>query len=377
MTRRPPKLQQYRADLARIDDELVTLLAERARVVAQVAELKASEGVAPFDREREAEKMQELSERARLLKLPDGLVEDVFGALLASSRSSQRALLFDGEARFSIGILGGTRGMGSFLARVLAAAGYPVSAMGLDAGPPLEEVAAENDLVVVAVPIADTLAVIRRAGPLVRAGACLMDVTSVKSAPLAAMLEAARPDVDVVGTHPMFGPHGGSDMDRQKVVLCRGRGEAGFERVKHLFELFGAEVILADAAEHDAQMALIQVLVHQKTMVLGSVLERLQAPLARSLEFASPIYRAELAMVGRLYSQEAGLYADILTNNTDGARVSALFAEEAQRFAHAVDAGDRAWILRRFREVGTFLADFATWARKESDAILKDVVRHG
>jgi chorismate mutase/prephenate dehydrogenase len=204
-----------------------------------------------------------------------------------------------------------------------------------------------------------------------------MDVTSVKGAPLAAMLRTAGPEVDVVGTHPMFGPHGGDDMDRQKVVLCRGRGEVGFERVKRLFELFGAEVVMADAAEHDAQMALIQVLVHEKTMVLGSVLERLHAPLGRSLDFASPIYRAELAMVGRLYSQEAGLYADILTNNPDGARVSALFAEEAQRFARAVESGERGWILERFRVVATYLEEFASWAKKESDAILRDVVRHG
>jgi chorismate mutase/prephenate dehydrogenase len=204
-----------------------------------------------------------------------------------------------------------------------------------------------------------------------------MDVTSVKSAPLAAMLASAGPEVDVVGTHPMFGPHGGDDMDRQRVVLCKGRGDAGFARVKRLFQLFGAEVIVADAAEHDAQMALIQVLVHEKTMVLGSVLERLQADLGRSLEFASPIYRAELAMVGRLYSQEAGLYADILTNNPDGARVSALFAEEARRFALAIESGDRALILGRFREVARYLEAFAAWAKRESDAILRDIVRHG
>ena len=321
--------------------------------------------------------MEDLSVRARAYQLPEGLVGDVFGSVLASSRARQRTMSLEGEPRPSIGVLGGTRGMGAFLARVFRKAGYPVTAMGKDAGPPVEEVAALCDLVIVAVPIGDTVGVIERAAPCVRPGACLMDVTSVKGAPLAAMLRTAGPEVDVVGTHPMFGPHGGDDMDRQKVVLCRGRGEVGFERVKRLFELFGAEVVMADAAEHDAQMALIQVLVHEKTMVLGSVLERLHAPLGRSLDFASPIYRAELAMVGRLYSQEAGLYADILTNNPDGARVSALFAEEAQRFARAVESGERGWILERFRVVATYLEEFASWAKKESDAILRDVVRHG
>jgi chorismate mutase/prephenate dehydrogenase len=371
------RLGTLRDELSRIDDELVQLLAARMRVVGEVAARKARDGKAPFDRAREAEKMQELRARADDLAVPRELVSDVFGVLLASSRARQRTLLLEAEPRFSIGVIGGTHGMGEFLARLFRGAGYPVTAMGLDSGPPAAEVAASHDLVLVAVPIAQTERVIREVGPFVRRGACLVDVTSVKKAPLAAMLAATAPEVDVVGTHPMFGPHAGDDMDRQRVVLCRGRGDAGFARVRRLFELFGADVITADAAEHDAQMALIQVLVHEKTMVLGSVLERLQAPLGRSLEFASPVYRAELAMVGRLYSQEADLYADILTNNPDGTRVSALFAEEARRFALAVQNGERAWILGRFREVASYLKEFAAWAKKESDAILHDVVRHG
>jgi len=215
----------------------------------------------------------------------------------------------------------------------------------------------------VAVPIAATRAVIEQVAPLVKRGACIADVTSVKRAPMDAMLAGAPADVDVVGTHPMFGPSG-QDMDRQKVVLVRGRGELGFDRVKRLFESFGAEVIEATAEEHDAQMALIQVLVHEKTMVLGSVLERLKAKLARSRDFASPIYRAELSMIGRMFSP-------------DGAAASRVFEEEASRFARAVGAGDRDAIVTRFREVAAYMTDFAQWAKKESDAILADVVKHG
>src|SRR6185295_12633010 len=214
------------------------------------------------------------------------------------------------------------------LARVFSSADYPVETMGLESGRPAEEVAASHDVVILAVPIATTVEVAKKIAPHVRAGACLMDITSVKRAPLAAMLDSAPASVDVVGTHPMFGPHG-IDFDRQKVVLCRGRGEASFTRVKKLFEAFGAETIEATADEHDAQMALIQVLVHEKTIVLGSVLERLKADLGRSLQFASPIYRTELAMIGRMFSQQAELYADILTANPDAARLSHIFEQEA------------------------------------------------
>ena len=174
----------------------------------------------------------------------------------------------------------------------------------------------------------------------------------------------------------MFGPHG-FDFDRQKVVLCRGRGDAAFQRIKTLFETFGAETIEATAEEHDAQMALIQVLIHEKTMVLGSVLERLKADLGRSLQFASPIYRTELAMIGRMFSQHAELYADILTVNPDAPHLSHVFEQEAAFFARAVAMSDRDSLVRRFREVQAYMAEFAAWAKKESDALLHDLVRHG
>jgi chorismate mutase/prephenate dehydrogenase len=266
--------------------------------------------------------------------------------------------------------------MGAFLARVFGAGGHRVEVMGLGFGPTAEEVASRADLVIVAVPIDVTVDVIKLIAPHLRSGTTLMDVTSIKRAPLEAMLAHAPDNVDVVGTHPMFGPHG-ADLDRQKVVLCRGRGDAAFTRVKKLYEDFGAETIEASAEEHDAQMALIQVLVHEKTMVLGSVLERLKANLGRSLAFASPIYRTELAMIGRMFSQRAELYADILTVNPDAARLSHVFEQEAAHFARAVAMGDRESIMRRFHQVAAFMQEFASWAKKQSDAILDDLVRHG
>ena len=124
-------------------------------------------------------------------------------------------------------------------------------------------------------------------------------------------------------------------------------------------------------------MALIQVLIHEKTMVLGSVLERLKADLGRSLQFASPIYRTELAMVGRIFSQRAELYADILTRNDEALRLSSIFEQEAGHFARAVAMSDRETIIERFRQVSTYMQDFAAWAKKQSDAILDELVRRG
>lgn len=369
-------LATLRDELAAKDTELVRLLAERMGLIREVAKYKAKSGLPSFDREREGALLDVLLAKAAEAGLPEDVVRDVFASLFAASRLDQRRFLQRNVESFSIGIIGGTQGMGAFMAKVLRSAGYEVETTGLEEGRSSEEVAASNDLVVLAVPIAATVEVARKVGPSVRPGACLMDITSLKRQPLAAMLASTPETVEVVGTHPMFGPHG-LDFDRQKVVLCRGRGEVGFARVKKLYETFGAETIEATAEEHDAQMALIQVLIHEKTMVLGSVLERLKADLGRSLQFASPIYRTELAMVGRIFSQRAELYADILTRNDEALRLSSIFEQEAGHFARAVAMSDRETIIQRFRQVSTYMQDFAAWAKKQSDAILDELVRRG
>jgi chorismate mutase/prephenate dehydrogenase len=371
-----PELAAIRDELAKTDQDLVTLLATRMRLIREVARVKADKDLPSFDREREGEHMEDLLARAKDQNVPEDIVRDVYARLFAASRLEQRRFLQSRAEHFSIGVIGGTQGMGAFLARVFGEAGFPVDAMGVGQGASAIEVAARNDLVVIAVPIASTVEVIKEVAPHVRKGACLIDITSIKRAPLEAMLESAPEGVDVVGTHPMFGPHG-ADFDRQKVVLCKGRGEDGFARVKRLFEGFGAETIEATAEEHDSQMALIQVLVHEKTMVLGSVLERLKADLGRSLQFASPIYRTELAMIGRMFSQRAELYADILTVNPEAPRLSHVFEQEAAYFARSVAMSDRDSVVKRFRQVADYMQDFAAWAKKQSDAILDDLVRHG
>jgi chorismate mutase/prephenate dehydrogenase len=377
MSERPTSpLLAMRDALTACDVQIVQLLGERMRLIRRVAELKAQARLPSFDREREGALLDDLLAKASSADVPADVVRDVYAALFAASRAAQRRVLHEGETHYSIGIIGGTAGMGAFLARLLDGVGYPVETTGLDRGAPNAEVAARHDLVIVAVPIAETEKVIAEAAPHVRRGACIADVTSVKAGPLRAMLEHARQDVDVVGTHPIFGPFGG-DMDRQRVVLVRGRGDLGFGRVRHLYESFGADIVEATAEEHDAQMAVIQVLLHEKTMVLGSVLERMKADLARSRQFASPIYRAELSMIGRMFFQRAELYAEILTSNEAGRATSRLFEEEATRLARAVGSGDRDALVSRFKEIAAYMKDFAAWAKKESDAILSDVVKHG
>lgn len=369
-------LESLRDQLGAVDSRLLDALAERMQLAERVASAKARVDRAPFDRDRENAHLADLESKAMQRGLSVSVLRDVYGVLFAASRSVQSARKLDALEKFRIGVVGSTAGMGQFLAEKLALAGYEVFGIGLGSEESPEQLASRVDVLFLAVPISSTVAMAERVGPHLRAGACLADITSLKGAPVAAMLRSTRDDVEVVGTHPMFGPSSHS-FDRQKVVVCQGRGERWRARLAELFAALGAEIVHATAEEHDRHMALIQVLVHEKTMIMGSVLERLGADLRRSLDFASPIYRAELSMIGRMYSQSADLYAGIVTQNPEGARVLATFRAESERLTLLAEKGDREAIASRFLQVAGFLHDFASWAKRQSDAILSDLVRHG
>ena len=125
----------------------------------------------------------------------------------------------------------------------------------------LREVARKPCLLL-CVPISQMERVCLRLGPLLTPGQLVMDTCSVKEEPLRLMLDIFPDAVDVLGTHPLFGPetgrHGISGLE---VALCPGRGNR-VGRVEQYLEKLGLKVTVTTATEHDRAMASTQVLFH-------------------------------------------------------------------------------------------------------------------
>jgi len=132
----------------------------------------------------------------------------------------------------------------------------PARAVGARAVPFAEAAAAP--IVVLAVPVQrlrDTLSDIR---PHLQAGALVADVCSVKSLPLTWMLELLPDTVEVLGTHPMFGPNSAAaGLEGQRIVLCPGRSER-IDSTCEALRSAGLQVIVTDADTHDRQAAYTQ-----------------------------------------------------------------------------------------------------------------------
>lgn len=367
-------LPVLRAMIDAIDHDVLQQLSRRNGLVAEIARYKREHGIQIRDLEREQELLADRRDRAAPLGLSQEMVESMFRLILWASRDRQAALRaevpLDVEPR-TVAIIGGRGGMGRCMAGLFGDVGHAVMIADVDTRLTPQEAARVADVVVVSVPIDRTVAVIEELGPLVREDALLMDVTSIKAGPLAAMLRATK--ASVVGTHPLFGPSVHS-LQGQRIVLTPGRGDAWLTWLKGVLHARGLTMLETDGENHDRVMAVVQVLVHFATEVMGRTLAALNVPMDETLAFTSPIYLLELLMTARHFAQSPELYASIQMSNPRTAEVTAAFTEAASRLAEVVERRDRAAFAENFRDVRAFFGPFTEQALAQSDFLIDRLV---
>ena len=269
------------------------------------------------------------------------------------------------------GIIGGTGKMGRLFAKVFEKAGYEVLVSGRKTALTAADLAEQCDIVIVSVPIRETVRVIGEIAPLMRPGQLLCDFTSLKVKPVAAMLASKA---DVIGLHPMFGPTVKS-ISRQTIIVCPARAdEARVAALVGIFEKQGAICTIATPEEHDRIVAVVQGLTHFVTLCMADTVRRLGVDLRKTEAFESPVYQIELSLVGRLLSQDPALYADILQQNPHVPEVLAACRSSAADLAAIVDAKDPEQFRAFFEKNSRHLGSYCEEGQKMTDALIECMV---
>jgi len=75
--------------------------------------------------------------------------------------------------------------------------------------------------------------------------------------------------VEIIGTHPLFGPQSARDGIRGlKIAICPIRGDSGRRIAAFLRKVLGLDVIMTTPEAHDREAALVQGLTHLIAKVL-------------------------------------------------------------------------------------------------------------
>jgi chorismate mutase/prephenate dehydrogenase len=173
----------------------------------------------------------------------------------------------------------------------------------------------------------------------------------------------------VVGLHPMFGPDS-PGMIKQVVVVCHGRFESQYAWLIEQMRTWGGVIHHSSSQEHDSAMAFIQVMRHFSTFVYGQHLKEEDPNLESLLMFSSPIYRLELAMVGRLFAQESTLYADIIFNNDESLALLKRFHVRFGQALQLVEGEDKASFVLQFNQTKQWFGDYAKQCLMDSKQLL-------
>ncbi|MFM5163453.1 bifunctional chorismate mutase/prephenate dehydrogenase [Aeromonas rivipollensis] len=366
------ELNALRDKIDVVDRQLIDLLAARLALVGEVGEVKSRHGLPIYAPDREASMLARRRTEAELLGVPGDLIEDVLRRVMRESYILESAS--EKENHFKcmkpdlgkVVIIGGQGQLGRLFGQMFGLSGYRVESLEQGDWPRSDEILADAGLVMVAVPIDITCQIIDRLGKL-PADCLLVDVTSVKAAPLEHMLAVHKGPV--LGLHPMFGPDVAS-LAKQVIVCCQGRDPAASQWLLDQMTIWGARLQQVEAKAHDEAMTLIQALRHFATFAYGWHLSREQANIDRLLALSSPIYRLELAMVGRLFAQDPHLYADIILSSPQNL---AMIRRYYQNFGEALgllERGDRAGFIEAFSQVSGFFGEHADEFLRESRTLL-------
>jgi prephenate dehydrogenase len=241
--------------------------------------------------------------------------------------------------KITVGIIGGTNGMGRWLHDLLVGEGCVVYVTGRKTAMTAKDAANICDVLVVSVPIAATAGVIAQVGPLLKENQLLMDLTSLKKEPVALML--AHSNASVVGCHPLFGPSISSAAGHN-IVLSRGRGDAWHDWIKNIFAKNGYTILERTPAEHDRMMSIVQALNHLNTIALGLAIAETGIPLAEISQFSTPIFKTKMDIVKKVFTESPELFADIIARNPDREDVLETYEKVVRDIRAKLKAGDGA-----------------------------------
>ncbi|KAK9803249.1 hypothetical protein WJX73_009784 [Symbiochloris irregularis] len=220
-----------------------------------------------------------------------GLLVQALDAAMPFDFEARAKQVMEKSKRLRIGIIGyGT--FGQFLAARLVQAGHEVmatsrtdysqaaAAAGVTFYSDANDLCEEHPEVVVLAPSILSLEAVLSALPIARLkrSTLIVDVLSVKEFPKRLMLSLLPPEVDVLCTHPMFGPDSGAGSwqglnfmyDRVRISPHINNQQ----RMVHFLQFFegeGCRMVEMSCEEHDRIAASTQFLTHTVGRVLGAM----------------------------------------------------------------------------------------------------------
>lgn len=125
------------------------------------------------------------------------------------------------------------------------------------------------DVILIGAPVSSFEQVVSEIAVACNPGALIVDVGSVKVVPAEIMRRLLPNHVDIVATHPLFGPQSATTgIKGLKIAVCPLQGRRHARLAAFLRKALGLTVIMTTPEDHDQEAAVVQGLTHLIAKVL-------------------------------------------------------------------------------------------------------------
>ena len=275
------RINQLRAEIDRIDNEIIKLLDKRMEIVSRIAKIKVESDTPIIDKARE----NEILSRA-------GIYEDIFREIIDVSVETQWRIKTEeiveklGVKDIPIGIVGYGR-MGRLFAHLFnkyyRVKVYDIKkitieeAYGIDVADSLEDLVTHSKYIMLATSletIADAAAQIRviiESKNL--AGKIVFDIATLKYRVVKEL--AKYPKNTYVSTiHPMFGPNIRQPWKYTILIMGIENAKDGGEHIERIFKPFGFNLVRANVEVHDRYITYTIALPYLLGLIFKHTLEK-------------------------------------------------------------------------------------------------------
>ncbi len=342
------ELDELRARLDALDDEVLAIVGRRLEVVAEIARLKRSAGRPVRDAGREGAIRERLASTASRCGVPpslaDGLIDILIRASLEVQEQDRVSARNWGAGRRAL-VIGGAGRMGHWFVRFLDAQGFEVtvadpagSVSGYAHVADWRQAPEGADLTVVAAPLGATASILAEMAARPPRG-LVFDVGSLKSPLRGALHALATAGGRVTSVHPMFGPDAELLSGRHVIFVDVGVPSATAE-ARALFAPTLAALVDMSLDEHDRLIGYVLGLSHALSIAFFTALAGSGVDAADLARISSTTFDAQLEVSGRVARENPRLYFEIQHLNAHGLAPLAALQRAVEAVVSTVEAGD-------------------------------------
>jgi cyclohexadieny/prephenate dehydrogenase len=203
------------------------------------------------------------------------------------------------------------------------------------------------DLVIVCAPVGACGAIAAEIGPVLKSGAILSDVGSVKSSIIRDMAPHVPAHAHFIAAHPVAGTeHSGPDagfaelfQNRWCILTPLPNADAkAVEKLKRFWEVLGANVEIMDPAHHDLTLAITSHVPHLIAYnIVGTAADLEQVTRSEVIKFSAGGFRD----FTRIAASDPTMWRDVFLNNKEAVlEMLGRFNEDLSALTRAIRMGD-------------------------------------